>query len=150
TFGTPASRRFIPGLGTSQRPPIFDAEGIHALEMIPEARTVAMCRILARSKGMLVGGSTATVIAAVHAWRERIEPGSVVVALSPDWGERYLDTLYDDHWVEQRFGRGVLGMTLADLESPESSVEHPFRKSFCRSERARQSGDFAMTPSRAS
>ncbi|MCF5803752.1 2,3-diaminopropionate biosynthesis protein SbnB [Pseudomonas tremae] len=150
TFGTPASRRFIPGLGTSQLPPIFDAEGIHALEMIPEARTVAMCRILARSKGMLVGGSTATVIAAVHAWRERIEPGSVVVALSPDWGERYLDTLYDDHWVEQRFGRGVLGMTLADLESPESSVEHPFRKSFCGSERARQSGDFAMTPSRAS
>ncbi|WP_183136740.1 2,3-diaminopropionate biosynthesis protein SbnA, partial [Pseudomonas coronafaciens] len=150
TFGTPASRRFIPGLGTSQLPPIFDAEGIHALEMIPEARTVAMCRILARSKGMLVGGSTATVIAAVHAWRERIEPGSVVVALSPDWGERYLDTLYDDHWVEQRFGRGVLGMTLADLESPESSVEHPFRKSFCGSERARQSSDFAMTPSRAS
>ena len=118
TFDTPASRRFIPGLGTSQRPPIFNADGIHALEMVPESHTVAMCRILARSKGMLVGGSTATVIAAVHAWRERIEPGSVVVALSPDWGERYLDTLYDDHWVEQRFGREVLSMTLADLSSP--------------------------------
>ena len=115
TFDTPASRRFIPGLGTSQRPPIFNAEGVHALEMVPESRTVAMCRILARSKGLLVGGSTATVIAAVHAWRERIEPGSVVVALSPDWGERYLDTLYDDEWVEQRFGRDVLNMTLADL-----------------------------------
>ncbi|RMO94935.1 Pyridoxal-5'-phosphate-dependent enzyme, beta subunit:ornithine cyclodeaminase/mu-crystallin [Pseudomonas syringae pv. philadelphi] len=115
TFDTPAGRRFIPGLGTSQRPPIFDSGGIHALEMVPEARTVAMCRILARSKGLLVGGSTATVIAAVHAWRERIEPGSMVVALSPDWGERYLDTLYDDHWVEQRFGRDVLNMTLADL-----------------------------------
>ncbi|PBP99974.1 2,3-diaminopropionate biosynthesis protein SbnB [Pseudomonas congelans] len=118
TFDTPASRRFIPGLGTSQRPPIFNADGIYALEMVPESHTVAMCRILARSKGLLVGGSTATVIAAVHAWRERIEPGSVVVALSPDWGERYLDTLYDDHWVEQRFGREVLSMTLADLSSP--------------------------------
>ncbi|MCF5395611.1 2,3-diaminopropionate biosynthesis protein SbnA, partial [Pseudomonas syringae] len=125
TFDTPASRRFIPGLGTSQRPPIFNADGIHALEMVPESHTVAMCRILARSKGLLVGGSTATVIAAVHAWRERIEPGSVVVALSPDWGERYLDTLYDDHWVEQRFGREVLSMTLADLSSPvaETSPE---------------------------
>lgn len=127
TFGTPAGRRFIPGLGTSQRPPILNAEGIHALEMVPEARSVAMCRILARSKGMLVGGSTATVIAAVHAWRERIEPGSVVVALSPDWGERYLDTLYDDQWVEQRFGRDVLSMTLADLASSESSLENPIR-----------------------
>ncbi|CAM3124800.1 pyridoxal-5'-phosphate-dependent protein [Pseudomonas floridensis] len=115
TFNTPPSRRYIPGLGTSQRPPIFDAEGIHALEMVPESRTVAMCRILARTKGLLVGGSTATVAAAVHAWRERIEPGSVVVALSPDWGERYLDTLYDDQWVERHFGAEVLNMTLADL-----------------------------------
>ncbi|WP_371875238.1 2,3-diaminopropionate biosynthesis protein SbnB [Pseudomonas amygdali] len=134
TFGTPASRRFIPGLGTSQHPPIFKADGIYALEMVPESRTVAMCRILARSKGLLVGGSTATVIAAVHAWRERIEPGSVVVALSPDWGERYLDTLYDDQWVEQRFGREVLNMTLADLSSSEAatfpgSVKTPSRAS---------------------
>jgi cysteine synthase A len=115
TFDTPASRRFIPGLGTSQRPPIFNAEGIHFLEMVPEARTIAMCRLLARSKGLLVGGSTATVIAAVYAWRERIAPGSVVVALSPDWGERYLDTLYDDQWVEQRFGKHVLEMGLDDM-----------------------------------
>lgn len=120
TFGTPAGRRFIPGLGTSQRPAIFNADGIHALEMVPEAHTVAMCRLLARNKGLLVGGSTATVMAAVHAWRERIAPGAVVVALSPDWGERYLDTLYDDEWVEQRFGRGVLGMTLDDMPIDES------------------------------
>lgn len=115
TFDTPPSRRFIPGLGTSQKPPIFTAEGIDYLERVPELRTIAMCRLLARNKGLLVGGSTATVIAAVHAWRERIEPGAVVVALSPDWGERYLDTLYDDHWVEQRFGSQVLHMTLDDL-----------------------------------
>ncbi|KPX11152.1 2,3-diaminopropionate biosynthesis protein SbnB [Pseudomonas savastanoi] len=170
TFGTPASRRFIPGLGTSQHPPIFKADGIYALEMVPESRTVAMCRILARSKGLLVGGSTATVIAAVHAWRERIKPGSVVVALSPDWGERYLDTLYDDQWVEQRFGREVLNMTLADLSSPEAatfpgSVKTPSRASSlpqdvcesvvctcaspCGSELARESGGSATAPSGA-
>lgn len=143
TFGTPASRRFIPGLGTSQRPPIFNADGIHALEMVPEAHAVAMCRILARSKGMLVGGSTATVIAAVHAWRERIEPSAVVVALSPDWGERYLDTLYDDQWVEQRFGREVLSMTLADLSNSKNTL-------LCGSELARESGGSVVMPSRAS
>ncbi|MDU8387718.1 2,3-diaminopropionate biosynthesis protein SbnA [Pseudomonas syringae pv. actinidiae] len=143
TFGTPASRRFIPGLGTSQRPPIFNADGIHSLEMVPEAHAVAMCRILARSKGMLVGGSTATVIAAVHAWRERIEPGTVVVALSPDWGERYLDTLYDDQWVEQRFGREVLSMTLADLSNSKNTPPYG-------SELARECGGSVVTPSRAS
>ncbi|MDA7014620.1 2,3-diaminopropionate biosynthesis protein SbnB [Pseudomonas cerasi] len=171
TFGTPASRRFIPGLGTSQHPPIFKADGIYALEMVPESRTVAMCRILARSKGLLVGGSTATVIAAVHAWRERIEPGSVVVALSPDWGERYLDTLYDDQWVEQRFGHEVLSMTLADLSSSEAatspgSVETPSRASSllqngcvkvvrahatpCGTEFAREDGGSVAAPSGAS
>ncbi|MDU8061184.1 2,3-diaminopropionate biosynthesis protein SbnA, partial [Pseudomonas syringae pv. actinidiae] len=143
TFGTPASRRFIPGLGTSQRPPIFNADGIHSLEMVPEAHAVAMCRILARSKGMLVGGSTATVIAAVHAWRERIEPGTVVVALSPDWGERYLDTLYDDQWVEQRFGREVLSMTLADLSNSKNTPPYG-------SELARESGGSVVPPSRPS
>ncbi|WP_258035652.1 2,3-diaminopropionate biosynthesis protein SbnA, partial [Pseudomonas avellanae] len=143
TFGSPASRRFIPGLGTSQRPPIFNADGIHALEMVPEAHAVAMCRILARSKGMLVGGSTATVIAAVHAWRNRIEPGAVVVALSPDWGERYLDTLYDDQWVEQRFGREVLNMTLADLANSKNTP-------LCGRELARESGGSVLMPSRAS
>ncbi|WP_050558802.1 2,3-diaminopropionate biosynthesis protein SbnA, partial [Pseudomonas syringae] len=143
TFGTPASRRFIPGLGTSQRPPIFNADGIHALEMVPEAHAVAMCRILARSKGMLVGGSTATVIAAVHAWRERIEPSAVVVALSPDWGERYLDTLYDDQWVEQRFGREVLSMTLADLSNSKNTP-------LCGRELARESGGSVVMRSRAS
>jgi cysteine synthase A len=124
TFDTPPGRRFIPGLGTSQRPPIFNAEGIHYLEMVPEERTIAMCRLLARQKGLLVGGSTATVIAAVHAWRERIEPGAVVVALSPDWGERYLDTLYDDQWVEQRFGNQVLNMTLDDMPVELSLTTH--------------------------
>lgn len=124
TFDTPPGRRFIPGLGTSQRPPIFNAEGIHYLEMVPEDRTIAMCRLLARQKGLLVGGSTATVIAAVHAWRERIEPGAVVVALSPDWGERYLDTLYDDQWVEQRFGSQVLNMTLDDMPVELSLTTH--------------------------
>ncbi|KAA8697700.1 2,3-diaminopropionate biosynthesis protein SbnB [Pseudomonas caricapapayae] len=146
TFGTPASRRFIPGLGTSQHPPIFKADGIHALEMVPESCTVAMCRILARSKGLLVGGSTATVIAAVHAWRERIEPGSVVVALSPDWGERYLDTLYDDQWVEQRFGREVLSMTLADLPPSGAATSQGNVKTPSRAGSLPQDGCVSVLP----
>ncbi|MGR7890009.1 2,3-diaminopropionate biosynthesis protein SbnA [Klebsiella aerogenes] len=108
TFGTPAGRRYIPGLGTSQIPPIFQQKGIHALEMVDESATVAMCRYLARHHGMLVGGSTGTVIAGLYHWRERIPQGAVVVALSPDWGERYLDTVYDDGWVAERYPQETL------------------------------------------
>lgn len=105
TFGLPPSKRYIPGLGTSRRPEIYSPEGIHAFEMIPEADAVAMCRYLARTNGLLAGGSTGTVVAGVHAWRDRLPADALVVAISPDLGERYLDTVYDDSWVIERFGR---------------------------------------------
>jgi 2,3-diaminopropionate biosynthesis protein SbnA len=104
TFGHAPGKRHIPGLGTSRRPEIFSAGGIYAQHMVDEADTVAMCRYLARSNGILAGGSTGTVLCAVHAWSARIEPGATVVAISPDLGERYLDSIYDDDWVTERFG----------------------------------------------
>lgn len=104
TFGLPAGKRHIPGLGTSRRPEIFARAGMFAFEMIDECDTVAMCRFLAHSSGLLAGGSTGTVLAAVHKWRRRMPADAVVVAISPDLGERYLDTLYDDTWVQTRFG----------------------------------------------
>ena len=105
TFGGSPGPRHIPGLGTSRRPEIYVPEGIHACEMVPEEETIAMCRYLARSNGLLLGGSTGTVLSAVARWRDRMARGATVVAISPDMGERYLDTIYDDAWVTQRFGR---------------------------------------------
>lgn len=104
TFGMPAGKRHIPGLGTSRRPEIFSPERIDHLEMIIETDTIATCRYLARSNGVFCGGSTGTVLAAVHKWQDRLAPGATVVAISPDSGERYLDTVYDDDWVIDRFG----------------------------------------------
>ncbi|MDT9002104.1 2,3-diaminopropionate biosynthesis protein SbnA [Paucibacter sp. APW11] len=104
TFGTPAGKRFIPGLGTSRRPEIFNPAGLHALELVAEADAIAMCRYLARSNGILAGGSTGTVLAAVYRWRDRMPEDACVVAISPDLGERYLDSVYDDAWVRERFG----------------------------------------------
>ncbi|PLZ02450.1 2,3-diaminopropionate biosynthesis protein SbnA [Burkholderia sp. WAC0059] len=104
TFGGSPGPRHIPGLGTSRRPEIFSPEGIHAFEMVPEVDTIAMCRFLARSNGILAGGSTGTVLAGVKAWQERIPADAVIVLISPDLGERYLDTVYDDDWVIGRFG----------------------------------------------
>ncbi len=103
TFGFPASQRHIPGLGTSRTPEIFDGEGIHAMEMVAETDTIAMCRYLARNNGILAGGSTGTVMSAVYAWRDRLPANATVVAISPDFGERYLETIYNDQWVRERF-----------------------------------------------
>ena len=104
TFGFPPGPRHIPGLGTSRTPEVFSPDGIHAFEMIPEIDTIAMCRYLARSNGFLAGGSTGTVLAAILKWRTRIPANATVVTISPDLGERYLDTVYCDAWVAKHFG----------------------------------------------
>ena len=116
TFGTPAGRRYVAGLGTSSRPPIADDGAMDALEMIDEADTIMMCRLLA-ARGLLVGGSTGTVLCGVSRWADRIPRHATVVALSPDLGDRYVDTIYDDGWVDARFP-GLLGRCDAMLESP--------------------------------
>ncbi|WP_201796728.1 2,3-diaminopropionate biosynthesis protein SbnA [Aeromonas cavernicola] len=103
TFGVPPGRRVIPGLGSSHRPGIYQPAGIYAFELIPEAEAVMTCRQLARRYGLLAGGSTGTVMSALYKWHTRIEPGSTVVAISPDFGERYLDTIYNDEWVNESF-----------------------------------------------
>jgi hypothetical protein len=40
------------------------------------------------------------VLAAVQQLAPEFEPGDVIVAISPDLGEKYLDTIYDTAWVD--------------------------------------------------
>jgi 2,3-diaminopropionate biosynthesis protein SbnA len=104
TFGGQAARRFIPGLGSSIRSGIYADRGDFEKVVIREAATVAMCRFVAARYGLLTGGSTGTVLAAVRQLAPTLQAGARVAAISPDMGDRYLDTIYDDDWVRQKFG----------------------------------------------
>ncbi|WP_407555166.1 2,3-diaminopropionate biosynthesis protein SbnA [Streptomyces sp. Pv4-95] len=103
SFGGAPSRRHIPGLGTSRRPEILDEALIDEVVHISEVDAVEMCRALAEERGLLLGGSSGTVLAAVSEKAKDIPEGSVVVAISPDFGERYLETIYNDAWVAERW-----------------------------------------------
>lgn len=103
-FGAPPGRRYIPGLGASRRPEIFVDDGTFDKVLVPEVETVRMCRRVARDHGLLLGGSSGTVLAAAAASADAISPGSTVLTLSPDMGDGYLDTIYDDVWVVEHFG----------------------------------------------
>jgi cysteine synthase A len=105
-FGGPAGRRWLPGLGVSRVPESYEDNGTFVKTVVPETEAVAVCRRLARRYGLLAGGSTGTVLAAVVRLAGDIQTGSTVVAVSPDMGDRYLDTLYDDDWTRRRFGQG--------------------------------------------
>jgi N-(2-amino-2-carboxyethyl)-L-glutamate synthase len=108
TFGQPAGPRYVPGLGTSKLPELCRTDDLDGIVHVEEADAIRMCRRIAGEFGLLVGGSTGSVLAAVAQLGAEIPPGATVVAISPDLGDRYLDSVYDDDWVSERFGTGLL------------------------------------------
>ncbi|MFF2091635.1 2,3-diaminopropionate biosynthesis protein SbnA [Paenibacillus sp. NPDC058174] len=101
--GTGAAR-LLPGLGAGRRPELCPDEGVHAVVTVSETECIETCRALVRKESILAGASSGGVLAAVERYRERIESGAVCAVILPDRGERYLDTVYDDEWVENRYG----------------------------------------------
>jgi cysteine synthase A len=109
-FGGPAGTRHIPGIGASRVPELFADGGEFEKVLVPEAEAVAVCWRLARERGLAVGGSTGSVLAAVQTLASTFAPGDTVVAISPDLGEQYLESVYERSWVGRHFGgRAVNG-----------------------------------------
>ena len=120
SFGGPASRRVIPGLGSGEPPEMLDESYVDEVVMVEEADTIRACHRLAR-RGFLFGGSTGTVVSGAASWLARNgSPDVTAVAIAPDLGERYLDTVYQTNWLEDLFGKNVLAPVQAARPFPES------------------------------
>ncbi len=119
TFGGAAGRRMIPGLGTSVRPPLLEEPYVDDVVRVDEADTIRACHRLAR-RGFLFGGSTGTVVSGAMDWLSRHDAsGLIAVAIAPDLGERYLDTIYQTNWVEAIYGKDVLS---SEIDVPVQAV----------------------------
>jgi cysteine synthase A len=57
-----------------------------------------------QSEAILAGGSSGGVLMAIEQVKERIPRRATCVLIFHDRGERYLDTIYSDEWVEEHFG----------------------------------------------
>ncbi len=106
---TQGKRRRIPGIGTSQKPQLADATRLHRIVYIPEIDAIKMCHMLVRRHGLLLGGSTGSVLAAITRDRRRFSNDSLVVAISPDLGDKYLETIYSPEWVQACYGADPAG-----------------------------------------
>jgi N-(2-amino-2-carboxyethyl)-L-glutamate synthase len=115
TFGGRPGPRRIPGLGSSQRPSLFRDHGGLEKVQVSERNSILMCRWMARRYGVLVGGSTGTVLAATYQLSATLPAHSRVVIVSPDLGERYLDTVFSDAWIQATYP----GLSGADLPLEE-------------------------------
>lgn len=113
TFGGIPERRMVPGLGTSARPALVDESYIDDVVHVAEPDTIRTVHALS-SRGFLFGGSTGTVVSGASRWLDAKYPGEdpVAVAIAPDLGERYLDSLYDESWLGEHFGELLPGLDL--------------------------------------
>lgn len=100
TFGGRPGKRNIPGIGTSVRPKLAELAKPDRIVTVDEDETVDSCLSFVRDHHLLIGGSTGSVLAAVQQLGDEFNEGDTIVAISPDNGEKYLDTVYDPKWVE--------------------------------------------------
>jgi N-(2-amino-2-carboxyethyl)-L-glutamate synthase len=127
TFGGPSSRRMIPGLGTSVRPPLLDESYVDEVVMVEEPETIRTCHRLA-SRGFMFGGSTGTVVSGATEWLAANDAEDLTaVAIAPDLGERYLETVYQPEWVEEFYGEDV-----EESAGAESRHSRRFRRAAAR------------------
>jgi len=118
TFGTAPGPRMIPGLGMSTHPPLLDQSYVDEVVHVEEADTIRACHRMARS-GFLFGGSTGTVVSGATRWLAQHDTGHLTaVAIAPDLGERYLDTIYQTNWLVDIYGEDVLTSDELVTDSP--------------------------------
>ena len=98
-FGAPPQPRKIPGLGSSIVPPLLSCDEIDEVVYVGDRESVQGCRDLVAAEGLLAGGSSGSVIAAITKLQPTFPRPYRVLTILPDRGERYLDLVYDDEWV---------------------------------------------------
>ncbi|MFB7286690.1 cysteine synthase family protein [Actinacidiphila glaucinigra] len=113
-FGGPAHDYYQSGTGTPEGAEIgalVDFGLIDEGVKVGDIEAFATCRAVART-GLLIGGSAGGVVYEALTRLADLPPGSTMVALINDGGEKYLDTVFNDEWMRER-----------DLLSPDTERE---------------------------
>ncbi|MBO2458314.1 2,3-diaminopropionate biosynthesis protein SbnA [Actinomadura violacea] len=98
------THRLLPGHGASVPPPLAAMDLVDRAVHVTDLECVVQCRRLVAREAILAGGSSGAVVAAVERLRGELPAGANAVAIFPDGGDRYLDTIYSDAWVRRHFG----------------------------------------------
>ena len=87
--GGERGRHEVEGIGLSFYPPILDRSQIDRVITVTDAEAFAACRVLAKTEGLLVGGSSGVAAEAALRVARELGPGKTVVTVFPDGAERY-------------------------------------------------------------
>jgi cystathionine beta-synthase len=104
-FGGPGGPYYQSGTGT---PPGAEIGSLVDFDLIDEGYKVydkeafGTARAIARRTGLLIGGSAGGVVWQALGLLDALSPGSTMVGLVCDGGEKYLDSVFDDDWMKER------------------------------------------------
>jgi N-(2-amino-2-carboxyethyl)-L-glutamate synthase len=103
-FGGKKSKRLIPGHGAAIVPDLYQ-DGLADDHIdVTDRECVLGCHRMVREETLLAGGSSGAIVSAIERYAPKMFFGAVCVAILPDRGERYLDTIYNRAWVFEHFG----------------------------------------------
>lgn len=103
-FGTSTGKRLIPGHGAGRKSDLLDESFIDHVFHMTDKECVIGCRRLLQREAILAGGSTGAVVMAAEKMQSFVPRNSTFALIFSDSGERYLETIYNDSWVESTFG----------------------------------------------
>lgn len=104
-FGPPAHDYYQSGTGTPEGATIgamVDYDLLDEGAKVGDIEAFATARVLARRRGLLIGGSAGGVVYEALNRMSSLAPGTTMVALINDGGEKYMDTVFDDDWMNAR------------------------------------------------
>ncbi|WP_042159267.1 2,3-diaminopropionate biosynthesis protein SbnA [Paenibacillus gorillae] len=102
-FGGKPEKRNIPGIGSNIIPEILKHSKIDEVVIVDEVSTVLGCRELLDKYSIFAGGSSGAVYSAIKKYFKERKYDKVqdVVALFPDRGDRYANTIFNDQWFSE-------------------------------------------------
>ncbi|MEU7631423.1 cysteine synthase family protein [Nocardia sp. NPDC049220] len=104
-FGGPGGPYWQSGTGTPPGATIGTAVDYSLLDegvKVSDAAAFATARAVAAKLGLMIGGSAGGSVYVALTRLEEFPPGSTVVTIVCDGGEKYLDTVFDDEWMTDR------------------------------------------------
>lgn len=125
--------RLQSGLGNSLLPNNLDRRVIDEVHWLNDHEAFEATRALAREQQIFAGNTSGSVYRVLRDVASRAEPGSRVVGIFPDRGDRYTETVYSDaYWAEHQvadlplattptvveYGTPVLAWSRADVQRP--------------------------------
>jgi cysteine synthase len=97
-FGQPSGRINLSGLGGNILPANVDHTQFDEIHWLTPAEAYGATHDLHRRHGLFMGPTSGAAFRVAGWWADR-NPGKTVIALMPDEGHRYVDTVYDPQWL---------------------------------------------------